>query len=269
MQHVLKKVNDAICLLSILCITACQQQLPTTIRTGGSLTLVDSTTIPVGARYSPFEGWTNGAYYPIFYMGKIADTILLGKSSIPHFIQQIDDTIVSIDGYAKVKAAIPDSTNMKIVVDTTLILSYARRYYDDNYREVPDSTQYSQSFAVLIYNTGKDPIHIAMFSELLHTIRQFKDSAGNWVDYENRIMYGCGTGSQEKYIPPGHMLVAKAIREKGDVKVVCRLKHTRFGSEVYSNSYMDYIDLASFTRWKRIPTMPMPPPIPHLQASEQ
>ncbi|MBT1712010.1 hypothetical protein KK062_27455 [Fulvivirgaceae bacterium PWU5] len=250
----------------ILVVTACQQPAPVTIGKSDSLTIIDSTTLPEDAEYHRFHEWRTTAYYPIYYIGQVTDSLFLGREPIPRSTYSEHDTGSVLDR-ADIKIAVIDSTNVKIVVDTLLALPHAYRYYDKYAKEVSDSTQYYESFAVLIYNYAKAPLYVASFSELRHTVRQTKDSLGNWVDIENQISYWCGTGSQAKFIQPGQMLVAKALRKKGNLKVECRLRFHYYGNDVYSNIYLDYIDNAKIREWQQIREsakkydLPMPPPI--------
>lgn len=177
-------------------------------------------------------------YYPIYFIGKVSDTLCIGLNRIREYDQGKQDTIRHLNKIAQ----LPDSASMRIVVDTTFTFPLAASYVDANGKEYPDSTTYYKSIAVLIYNLADKPLHVAHFSELPYTVRQTRDSRGNWVDVELPISYFSKTGAQPKFIHPGQVLVAKALLHKGELKRECRLKLQRENRIVYSNTYIDYID---------------------------
>jgi hypothetical protein len=238
MKDATKLASWLIQLLTVASIASCQQRPGVTIRTNGILTLIDSTSKPDAAEYTLNDGITG--IYPIYYIGKIADTIHLGKRSIPRYNEALNNTF-DMQAIMSHKPVVPDSTNVKIFVDTILTLTHPFRYYDKNGEEVQDSSRYYPSFALLIYNHSELPLSVASFSELLRTVRQVKDSSGHWVDAETPLIYGCATGSQEKFIPPGQMLIAKTFRKPGNVKAECRLKFDYYGLHLYSNTFADYV----------------------------
>jgi hypothetical protein len=253
MNHISSTASRLLSLLLFSALAACQQQ-PVVFR---KPTLVDSTAVPADVAYVPSGAWlAREAYLPICYIGPNTDTIRLGdRMIVKPYINAAGDTLYHNPGiFPLFKTAMPDSSNMQIVVDTTQALPYTFRYFadSDTLYENP-LTGYSKSFAVFVYNQAMEPIHVAEFVELMHTVRQSKDSSGHWVDIERPIHYTCGTGSQSVVIPPGHILVAQTLRREGDTKAECRLrfKSRLGGGNVYSNTFIDYINAASLSEQKQ------------------
>jgi len=203
----------------------------------GEFIIVDSNGIKTDLLLYPND--LREGYFPIYYIGKVTDTIRLGKSTI--FSRKTGD----IDYSKSIAYESLDSTKMRIVVDTSLSLSHAIDYlhFDEEQKEaIVDSTKIYKAFPIYIYNTCDSTIPVGHRAELGRTIRQVKNEQGKWVDLEGSISYGCLFNSRLLLIEPGEIAVAKLPRHQGDFEVLCRLKFTYFKGQIYSNTFTDFIE---------------------------
>lgn len=215
-----------------------------TIQSNGAIVIIDSSG-PTEAlwAYNPNERY---GYYPIYYIGKLVDTIRLGQRKISGFSYgQKDDSKSGNFTWA-------DSTKMRITVDTCFSLThkvYYSHYAEQGEKEIIDSTKSFKAFALFVYNLSDSLLSVSdfSFSELRYTIRQAKDEQGNWKDIESPIRYFCGTGARHIVIEPGEVIVAMLPRYSGNYKTECRLKYSREKYTIYSNTFSDYIDKKQLT----------------------
>ncbi len=213
-----------------------------TIQSNGQIVVVDSSGQSENLwTYQPNE---RSGYYPIYYIGKLEDTIRLGQEKIPGRSKGQKD-------YSKFKNfSNADSLKMRIIVDTAFSLThtfYTTHYDEKENKKIIDSKESFNSFAIFVYNLSDSLFSVGTFSELCYTIRQAKDELGNWRDIEIPYRSFCATGARDIVIEPHQFLVAKLIRYKGDFKTACRLKFKRGIWTVYSNTFTDFIDKKQLT----------------------
>ncbi|KAA9332751.1 hypothetical protein [Adhaeribacter soli] len=185
-------------------------------------------------------------FYPIFYLGKLTDTITLGKEATRKNSNTQDDIKFR---HAR-NFTFADNSKLKIKVDTAFKLTYNlnfKSFNEQSKRIEIDSTRSYRSFMVVVQNLSDSLISIGTFNNLEEIVRQAKDRSGNWVDIETPIEYYCATGARDVVLEPGEIAIAKLIRYKGNFKTECRLKYSKWGRTLYSNSFTDYIDSKQFS----------------------
>lgn len=233
-------------IFSMLLSNCQQKEVATTIQKSRNLTLIDSA--KECNNFLLYSADDRQGFYPIFYVGKQTDTIKLGQEAIFEWnCQQKEYT------YHRKFA---DSTEIKIVVDTTFSLNYTiyyKHYSEKESKKIIDSTQTFKAYPIFVYNLTDFLIHLGTHNHLGKTVRQAKNEQGIWVDIETPISYFCGTGARDVVIEEKQVLVAKLLRYKGDFKTPCRLKFTtknpflNIPCTVYSNIFIDYIDKRQLT----------------------
>jgi hypothetical protein len=213
------------------------------IQTNGKLTLIDSSWT---SSHVDNEG-INGLYYPIYYVGKPNDTIRLNIKPIEKF------GFFDKDRENEKLAALPDSNNFAIFVDTSYDLIFNSTYYGFirkydskidtvEYKAYPDSIGEYRAYPILMSNLSDSLLNIYISWDFRNIIRQVKNSRGRWIDYEIPELLFCGVGSRPIIIEPRQMLVAKLLRFKGEIRSECRLKFIGLRQIIYSNSFVDYLD---------------------------
>jgi len=230
--------------LMVVLLHACTSTNNTfTIQTNGSLTLLDSAAS--AATFLPYASdEIRHGFYPVFYLGNKTDTIRLGQKPIYEW---------SSGGkiYPYYNSCSIDSTKMKIIVDTTFLLTYTKDYWHYSHekeQKIIDSVVLFHAYPIFVYNVSDSLFDVGIYNHLGNTIRQAKNEQGNWVDIETPINYFCGTSARRVVIEPKQVLIAKLLRYKGTFKTACRLKfiakQTAFcqATSVYSTIFMDYID---------------------------
>lgn len=223
-------------------LSSCEQnKIATTIQKNGNLTLVDST--KECNNFLPYSAENRQGFYPVFYIGEQTDTVKLGQEAISEWNYQQKQY-----PYHKKFA---DSTEIKIVVDTTFSLNYTeyyKHYSEKEGKKIVDSTQTFKVYPIFVYNLTDSLVHLGTHNHLGRTIRQAKNKQGIWVDIETPVRYFCGTGARDIVIEEKQVLIAKLLRYRGDFKTLCRLKFTTKNPflnvyyNVYSNTFVDYID---------------------------
>lgn len=224
----------------ILVISCYQRKTTVTIHNNGNFTLIDSTLECNNlSLYSPDD---NQGFYPIFYIGKQTDTIKIGEKPIFEWNYKQKEYSYSKD--------FADSTEIKIVVDTTCSINYTAYYWHYSHEieeKIIDSTQTFKAHPIFVYNLSDSLIKLGIYNHLGNTVRQAQNEQGIWVDIETPIRYFCGVSARDVIVEEKQILVAKLLRYKGDFKTACRLKLTTNGfpninHTVYSNTFIDYID---------------------------
>jgi hypothetical protein len=228
-------------IFSVLLSSCEQNKIATTIQKNGNLTLVDST--KECNNFLPYSAENRQGFYPVFYIGKQTDTIKLGQEAIFEWNYQ-QKSYPYYKNFA-------DSTEIKIIVDTTFSLNYTeyyKHYSEKEGKKIIDSTKTFKAYPIFVYTLGYLLIYVGKYNHFGHTVRQAKNEQGIWVDIETPISYFCDTNARDVVIEEKQVLIAKLLRYKGDFKTLCRLKFTTKNSflnieyNVYSNTFIDYID---------------------------
>ena len=240
-------LNLNICFPLLLCILLEGQEpykaVLNTQRSEG-LVLIDSTALTKKLYFYTLEN--TKAYYPIFYLGEASDSFVLRKNPIPkHWGAQPRD-------YGQLRNwAMSFEKLLTIFVDTSMNLAhrsafghFAKKIEND---PILDSIRHYSAYPIIVSNHTDSLIQLGIFSELWYTVRQAQNPAGEWVDIEQLMEYACGTGHRDIVLEPGWVLVAKLMRYQGDYKALCRLKLVCRGNEVYSNTFVDWIDKKRLT----------------------
>ncbi len=225
---------------------SCKYNHRFTIQSNGKMVIVDSSEITQN-RW-PYYLEDGSAFFPVYYIGKLKDTVFFGANPRPRHISRYDNDTQYYTNPRNL--AVIDSCNMKIVVDTLYSLSYTLYYrshpFDDERVRI-DSTKSYKAFPVFVYNLSDSILFVGHFSELGHTVREAKDRQGHWKEIENLLDYGCFYAARNLLIRPREVLIAKMLRYEGNFKTLCRLKFKMRKAVVYSNTFMDYINEKQLT----------------------
>ena len=170
------------------------------------------------------ETWVGTGDYAPLYIGKNKDSI---------FIQGIFYAIVNktLDKYsvfeeARGKYKSPDSTDIKLIIDTSKVIL-------------------NQRYAVLVVNTTRDTLSIG-YETHLPIILEALDKRGLWKPIEEKYVYFCGTGLGTLFLPPDEIVITYAAVYTGEYRTKLRLRYGRVVSQTYTGS----INLTQFeSRW--------------------
>ena len=232
----MKRIHYILLIFGIL-ISCKNDKCNVIFKTSGNLTLVD-TSNENHHEFKTYDSTNRMSIFPIYYLGKVKDTIKLRKKPISIFEFRENK-------YENRNFAFPDSNKIKIIVDTNFNLTHTEYYkhYSKDSKLIIDSSRTFYAYPIFIYNLSDSLINIANFNELRYTVRQAKNEFGNWVDIEKPIRYSCGTGGRTLAIKPKQLLIAKLERFNGQIKTECRLKFLFFSSDtIYSNTYFEHLD---------------------------
>ncbi|QJB40575.1 hypothetical protein HF324_23155 [Chitinophaga oryzae] len=223
----------------LLIVSGCRFQ-PVNMVNGG-LVLIDSSLPADKAKFYHADEHTTG--YPIYYMGPVADTIVLPSRPLSPYRKSADE---AFDG--DVPRAPADSAHLRIVVDTAFPLSGGIRYARFGCSKkaqataVLDSIVYYKAVPVFLYNKGVGVFNIGKFGALNHIIMQARNESGNWQDVVRPPDYYCSTGASEQVLKAGEVAIAKLFLMDGDYTTTCRLKFRLWKDSVYSNVFPFVID---------------------------
>jgi len=206
--------------------------------------IVDSTA--QGNEFLPFDQGDNGAYYPVYYLGKQTDTLFLGHRPISMFsTEELENRYDSARNWNS-----PADMNIDVRVDTSMNgghdIIYSH-FSEDNEREIIDSTKSIKAFTVFIANMSDSLVMMGSHNFVGYLTREVLGIDGKWIEVEHRLTDLCGAAKRSLILEPGAIMVAKLLRYKGDTKFSCRLKLSmKYGSveayKTYSNIYVDYFD---------------------------
>jgi hypothetical protein len=206
--------------------------------------IVDST--GQGKEFLAFDQNDNGAYYPVYYLGRQADTLFLGRQPISMFTngepEHKYDTAKNWNSTVDMK--------IDIVVDTTLNAGHDviySHFADDNESEIIDSTKSIKAYTIFITNLSDSLVMLGSHNFVGYLTREVQDKDGSWNEVDHRLTGLCGTAKRSLILEPNDVMVAKLLRYHGDTKYLCRLKLSiKFANvdayRTYSNVYMDYFD---------------------------
>lgn len=223
----------------LLIVSGCRFQPVNTVKS--SLVLIDSSLPADKAKFYHADEYTSG--YPIYYMGPVADTIVLPLQPLsPHW--------KSTDGAFGENApwTPADSAHLRIVADTAFRLSCGIRFAHFDWSEkalateVLDSVVYYKAIPVFLYNKGTGVFNIGIFGALDHITMQAKNENGDWQDVVQPPRHRCSTGASDQVLKAGEMAVAKLLLTDGDYRTTCRLKFKSRKDSVYSNVFPFAID---------------------------
>ncbi len=206
------------------------------IQTNGYLTLIDSSLTTENLRQYSIED--NYGIYPVYYSGELLDTISLSKFQIPRYGH-------GEKGFdPKMKFRPPDSTTLRIHVDTSFNLTHSFNYthiLPDGNMVDSDSIVRYKSFVVISTNLSDSLIFLSDCWIKSYLIMQARNTRGEWVDIEKPDRIECGTGCRPVVVEPNQIVIAKLLRYRGDYRTECRLKYSKWGHNVYSNIFMNNI----------------------------
>lgn len=214
-------------------LTACHRQKRATVTTSNNTTIIDR--LPAGYKLLAYDAQRRKSRYHVYYIGKITDTIELSMPVLSRYDHSID--------YDTVNPFTSNINHLKIFVDTSISTAHCiYHYYIEDNIERPEGKHMYLAYPVFVYNPTDSFIHIGIFNLLNNMVRQAKNTDGQWQNIESKPVFGCGTGARDIVAGPHQMIVAKALRYKGDYYTACRLKLTQRDQEIYSNTFYDYID---------------------------
>jgi hypothetical protein len=223
------------------CLSCNSEESSPNIQTNGSFTLIDSSALTTNSvTYQPTD---RQAYFPIFFIGKTSDTIILGKEPIS--THQLHHNNL----FGKPCKYYPDSSDMSIEVDTSFKLSnkvFYKHYSESNQTLLTDSIFSYVSYPIFIRNLSDSVLFIGNFNCIENLVRQAQNCNNVWVDIEVPIDYQCSTGQGSIYLDSGELLIAKLNRYNADFKTNCKLKYQKKGKITYSNTFIDFVDSRLF-----------------------
>lgn len=232
------QITRIVLLFCLLALSSCTYDpVEINIQSNDQVVLFDSTNLAMDAIQFDSRGMT--AFYPVHYLGKPADTILLGHRPVSSlYDEERDAKYDTARNWASITAE-----NMNILVDTSLEISHKSYFshFGDNMQEKVDSAAYYKAFPIFIMNRSDSLLLVGSHSMVRWMTREVKDHNGQWIEIEKPIRDLCGTARRDIIIDPGNILIAKLIRYKGDELVECRLKYKYGKQVVYSNVFIDYI----------------------------
>lgn len=224
-----------------LCLLNCQEDSIVNIQVNGSSIMLDSSAL--SQKRWKVDTSENYAVYPAFYFGNSTDTIRLAKKEFQRYGPP------NFKDYSHIKYVCPpDCSNLSIFVDTAIDLTYSQNFFGQlglDGRFLLDSIVGFKSHPVIVKNIGDD-IFFINDCWILPLIRQAKDKEGQWVDVEEPFQLACGFGCRSIVLSPNEIVVSKLILNEGNTKTENRLRYSRFGNTVYSNTFIEYIDSSQF-----------------------
>lgn len=226
-------------ILLLLIVSGCRFQPVNTVK--GRLVLIDSSLPADKAKFYHGDEFTTG--YPIYYMGPVADTLVLPSRPLPPYWKSTDEAFDE-----DVPRTPANSAHLRIVVDTAFRLSGGIRYThfgcskNAQTTAVLDSIVYYKAVPVFLYNKGVGVFDIGKSGALNHIVMQARNESGNWQDIVRPPDYYCSTGASEQVLKAGEVAVAKLFLMEGDYTTTCRLKFKLWKDSVYSNVFPFVID---------------------------
>jgi len=134
-------------MLVSLGLLACQKSIPVNIVQPGRLTIIDSA--GRADQPAPFDSTSRSAYYPVYFIGSLADTFPLGVKPISwQSSEELESKYSSIR-----KWTLADSDKMRIHVDTNLFLASQETFCSPQEGEnayVVDAVRNYQAFPIFI-----------------------------------------------------------------------------------------------------------------------
>ena len=227
-----------------LLFTACASDNEAYVYSSHGRVIVDST--GQGKVFLPFDQADNGAYYPVYYIGKQTDTLFLGQQPISMYSNgELEDRYDSAKNWNSA-----GDLQIEVFVDTAVNVGHDIRYShfsDGDESETLDSTRSIKSFNVLITNMSDSLVMMGTHNFVGYLTREVKDKDGNWIELEHRLTDLCGTAKRSLVLEPRDFMLARLLRYNGDDKFLFRLKLSmKFGYveayRTYSNIYEDFFD---------------------------
>lgn len=231
--------NCLIAVLLFMVFAACRNDgYNLNIQTNGNIVIIDS----VNKSNVYIDDYEN--FLPIFYWGKIKDTICLRSNWL-----KSSEPIIFVT--RELNFIMADSLNTKIVVDTFFDFSTRVQYQHltDSFNfSVLDSFTNYKSYLVFVYNLSDKLVFVSDYkNSVLNYERLALNEKGHWVKIERPTSLPCGAGIQPLELFPKHMFVGKIFRHNGNFKTKCRLKFKIGNNTIYSNIFEDWIDKRMFT----------------------
>lgn len=182
----------------------------------------------------PMQYNKSGGGYPIYYIGKQFDSIAIGSRYLPW-----KNKVNGISS-AKISFSLKD---LKINVDTAMKTSIEVCSFHRSGNEIDSMVNYL-AYLVDIRNRSDSAIYLGSTFDLAYLFREIKNKRGEWIKIEQMVseMGICGTGQPDVILRAGEMILAKAVRYKGDRLTECRLVMKRGRCFVYSNVFVDYVE---------------------------
>lgn len=175
----------------------------------------------------------NSGGYPIYYIGRQLDTIAIGNRYLP-WKNRVNGILSAKIGFS--------TKDLKITVDTVISTSIEVCSFHRSGNEIDSVVNY-HAYLVDIRNRSDTAIYLGSTFDLAYLFREIKNKRGQWIKIEQTVseMGICGTGQPHVILRAGEMILAKAVRYKGDRRAECRLVMKRGKDTVYSNVFVDYV----------------------------
>ncbi|MFA9213264.1 MAG: hypothetical protein ACEQSR_05385 [Candidatus Methylacidiphilales bacterium] len=235
--------NCLIAILLLIVLVACRNEgFQVNIQTNGKIVLIDSTLLTNNFEsYNP--EYMQSGYFPVYYIGKKADTFYLKREPFKY------DDYLYLD--KKMEIYLANENNISIRVDTnfktSIDLTYKHYDSNDDLAKI-DSFYCNAAFPFFIENLSDSLICVGEGKMGLHYMYlQAINAKGNWVDIEKPFKISCGNGYQSIVLAPKQLLLGKLMRKRGEHKAICRLKLKYRNNIIYSNIFEDWIDKRMFT----------------------
>ncbi|MCF1421084.1 hypothetical protein [Mangrovimonas futianensis] len=172
----------------------------------------------------------------------VLDTLLLGREAqfSPVYIGKMNDSIQPYYKTAKVgyrvedwnKYRSPEVDDLEIYIDTSQTIGFPMGVWE--YEQEPERRVNKKSYPIFIRNQSNDTLSIG-FGEILPIVTEAQDSLGNWMQIESPLMYDCGTGLTQFYLPPNEIAISTLRQNKGTNNTKFRVKFSFGDHQIYSN----------------------------------
>lgn len=217
-------------------ITACwRKKTQVQVFKASSFIVVDSVSIP-DAFFKPDDHYSG---YPIYYNGRLTDTIAIGDVYRNHVMQRLD-------GYYN---RFYNNKTLRLFVDTSVISSTRVEYgrYDTS-AIIIDSTKFFSSWLLTVENISDSALYMGRTRSLFFMWREAKNSKGDWVKIEKHMgdLGLCLSSQPVTYLKPHEIILSKVKRYKGDYITDCRLVFGRGNNLAYSNTFRDAVSDSTF-----------------------
>lgn len=185
--------------------------------------------------------------YPIYYLGKITDTIKIGKMYWRGRTPWIND-------FRRPQSRKYSDKTLSIFVDTSIKTNSPVEYFSNKLKIARNSTLNCHSFLFSISNISDSPIYLGRTFALFFIHREARDKNGNWVKLDKKLDEGslCTTGHPYIILRQEEIVISKLKRYAGSFVTDFRLVFGYDNNIIYSNIFRDSIDERALDHAERL-----------------
>jgi len=189
---------------------------------------------------------TEAEFYPM-YMGTKKNSIMLN-----YWSGEIEYKSMNRGQYKR-----PDSSDLKILVDTTQIIGSVNRFIippppPPNMENESDEYKWERkifrgdikSYPIIVKNLTKDTLNVG-YGEYIPLIIEAKDSLENWRPIQEPYIYFCGTGLTNYFLPPNEIIISSCKLYEGEYETKMRVVFG-FDRMTKSNDFIGKINYKQF-----------------------